>query len=116
VLIGQHHQDFRDGFASLGAFVEKLQRMRPNLRWLPLGAALRASYWQRSTAYGGLETRSVLIDAVADGRWDERHYSVSHRAQIALRRYACEARDNYLHRSRSISAALTAVKGRSESA
>jgi hypothetical protein len=57
ILLVQHHDDFRDGYGRLEAFVDGLHKLEPNLTWAPLAAQLMRSCMTRSLAEGSREVR-----------------------------------------------------------
>jgi hypothetical protein len=56
-LIVQHHQDFRDGYRRLEAFVQGLHGIEPHLAWGPLARGLMQSCMMRSLSESTLEVR-----------------------------------------------------------
>jgi hypothetical protein len=59
VLVVEHHQYFRNGFARLEALAQNLARMAPALTWMPLGQAVMSSH---------------LVRRSSDSQWALRHY------------------------------------------
>lgn len=57
VLIVQHHEDFRDGYQRLEAFVSGLHKLAPKLTWGALPDQLMRSCMVRSLAEGSMEVR-----------------------------------------------------------
>jgi hypothetical protein len=57
VLLVQHHDDFRDGYGRLEAFVEGLRKLEPDLTWAPLATQLMQSCMTRSAAESSREVR-----------------------------------------------------------
>jgi hypothetical protein len=57
LLIVQHHDDFRDGYEGMEAFVAGLNGIEPNLTWAPLATQLMQSCMTRSLAKGAREVR-----------------------------------------------------------
>ena len=112
VFIVQHHQDFRNGFDHLLSFIQSLQKIMPDLRWMPLGAALAQSFWQRAENNGTVEVRKLDWQLKQNGLVEKMKYSLKERAGIAFRRYLSEFRDNHVNRSKILTAALKLLRNR----
>jgi hypothetical protein len=109
-IIVQHHQDFRDGFGPLQAFIQDLRAIQPDLRWMPLGSLLARSDWQKRGNDGTLAVRKLIGEPVPGGPCAEMDYPFQDRAKIAFRRYLSEFRDTYVHPSASLSAVVAAIR------
>jgi hypothetical protein len=57
VLIVQHHEDFRDGYGAIEAFVGGLNRLAPGLAWRPLSDQLMESCLMRALSESAMEVR-----------------------------------------------------------
>jgi hypothetical protein len=57
VLLVQHHEDFRDGYQRLEAFVSGLHKLEPRLTWGGLSSQLMQSCMMRSFSEHALEVR-----------------------------------------------------------
>lgn len=57
VLLVQHHDDFREGYQALEAFVDGLHKIEPKLTWGPLAVQLMQSCLVRSPSEGSMEVR-----------------------------------------------------------
>jgi hypothetical protein len=57
LLIVQHHDDFRDGYEKIEAFVDGLRKIEPNLTWPPLASQLMQSCMVRSLGEQSSEVR-----------------------------------------------------------
>jgi hypothetical protein len=57
LLIVQHHDDFRDGYERMEAFISGLHAIAPNLTWAPLATQLMQSCMTRSLAENSREVR-----------------------------------------------------------
>jgi hypothetical protein len=57
LLIVQHHDDFRNGYDSMEAFVDGLRKIEPNLTWPPLASQLMQSCMVRSLGQQSSEVR-----------------------------------------------------------
>jgi hypothetical protein len=56
-LIVQHHEDFRDGYGAIEAFVGGLNRLAPGLAWRPLADQLMESCMMRALSENAMEVR-----------------------------------------------------------
>jgi hypothetical protein len=56
-LIVQHHEDFRDGYGAIEAFVSGLRRLEPGLSWRPLSDQLIESCLMRALSESAMEVR-----------------------------------------------------------
>jgi hypothetical protein len=110
-LIVQHHQDFENGFAPLLSFIQQLREVKPDLKWMPLGSVLAQSYWQKTEHDGSIAVRRLVGEADSGGSYAEMDYRLKERAEIAVRRYLSEFRDNVVQRNKFLSAALAAIRG-----
>ncbi len=110
VLMVQHHRDFRDGFEQLRSFIEDLDRVKPGIKWLPLGTLLARSSWYRIDGSGAVQTRRMVLEGGDEGPWTEMRYSPMVRAKIAVRRYLSEFRDNHIDRSRMMTLIVKALR------
>jgi hypothetical protein len=110
-LIVQHHQDFENGFAPLLSFVQQLREVKPGLEWMPLGSVLARSYWQKTGLDGSIAVRRLTGEAHPPGSCAEMDYRLKERAEIAVRRYLSEFRDNVVNRNKLLSAAVAAIRG-----
>jgi hypothetical protein len=113
VLIVQHHRDFRSGFESLQSFIRDLDRIKPGMKWLPLGALLAQSIWHRAESNGTVRTRKLVREG-QEGTWAEVEYSPKARAKIALKRYLSEFRDNHIDRSKLMTFVVKAIRKESD--
>lgn len=109
VLIVQHHRDFRDGFGPLQSFIEELDRVKPGIKWLPLGTLLAQSTWHRIDGSGAVQTRRLVLEQ-CEGPRAEMRYSPMGRLKIASRRYLSEFRDNHIDRSRMMTLIAKAIR------
>jgi hypothetical protein len=80
IIITQHHWDFAHGFDYLTKFTRELKAKIPDLKWMPLG---------RIACEIGLVPSSRCHS-------DPIRHPPQQKLKIALRRYLCEFRDNYV--------------------
>jgi hypothetical protein len=111
IFIVQHHQDFKGGFSPLLSFIRKIQEIRSDIKWMPVGAVLARSHWERIQNNGDVEVRvPTPLTHIGDSN-TEMGYSLKQLASIALRRHLSEFRDNHIHKSRLLSSVVTAIRG-----
>lgn len=111
IFIVRHHQDFEYGFAPLLSFIQKIQDISPNIKWMPVGSILARSHWQRIQINGAVEVRNINPLTQTDDPNAEMNYSLKQLARITFRRHLSEFRDNYIHKSKIMSAVVTAIRG-----
>lgn len=110
LFIIQHHQDFERGFAPLLSFIQRIQEIKPNIKWMPVGSVLSHTNLQRIQNDGTVQVRNINPLTQADDPNTEMNYSLKQLAKTTFRRHLSEFRDNYIHRSKIMSAVVTAIR------
>ncbi len=102
IIITQHHDDFREGYQPLEDFIKQLQRLEPELRWMPLNKLIDVSVWEKLDADGNLiqrkaDTRPFVEPALLENEMPNLETLWQDNFSIAARRYLLEFRDEVIH-------------------
>ncbi len=90
-LIVQHNADFANGWENILSFIRRLNTIEPDLQWMPLGKVV-----ENHLPPAGSPLQSQFDASGENGGCG---YTMKSYLKTALRRYACDVRDNYLCRS-----------------
>jgi hypothetical protein len=111
IFIVQHHLDFKKGFSHLLSFIQQIQEICPDMKWMPTGSVLARSYWQRIQGNRTAEERHFANVTTATDSYAEMDYSLKSFLGVALRRHISEFRDNHISRSKFLSSVVKAIRG-----
>jgi len=98
ILIVEHHQAFRNGYREITDFIDWINE-QGNLRWTNLSEIVR-KYRQPNSS----EIHRRAPESSSPG--------VFRRIKVALRRYACEIRDNHVETNKSLNKLYKSISSR----
>jgi hypothetical protein len=136
-LIVEHHDYFRNGYEKVQALAEQINRLSDAISWCGLEDIVRATCLKRQRDDGTFDVqfyhnRTPIVDGDTDDREfvpranlpaavdlpsmngdsDLQFGLVPYRIGVAVRRYLCEFRDNYLSRNRAVVSGLNMLKSK----